>query len=150
MDEIDIKILDFLQRDAQMTAKEMSAKLSMTSTPIYERIKKLEKKGVIKSYVALLDPDLLNKSLTVFLNIAIKEHQKESREKFIEDILKLDDVVELYHTSGVYDFLVKVRFANVKEYKEFLINDMASIKNIQDIDSQIVLDEIMTSTRIKL
>lgn len=150
MDQIDIKILDFLQEDAMLTAKEMASKLSLTSTPIYERIKKLENKGIIKGYVALLDAEKVNRSLTVFLNITIKEHGKEKREEFINEINKLEDVVDLYHTSGTYDFLAKVRFSTVKEYKDFLVNDIAGIKNIGDIESQIVLDEIKTSTKIKL
>lgn len=150
MDAIDLKILDFLQDDAKLTAKEMAARLSLTPTPIYERVKKMEKSGVIKSYVAVLDPEKLNIGLTVFLNITIKEHQKVFREKFLEDIKKLSDVVELYHTSGVYDFLAKVRFSSINEYKNFLVNKLAAIENIGDIESQIVLDEIITSSRVKL
>ncbi len=148
MDSIDIKILNFLQRNAKMTAKEMADKLYLTATPIYERIKKMEKSGVIKQYVALLDPELLNRSLVVFINIAIKEHRASERESFLNEIKKLHEIVELYHTSGNYDFIAKVRFSNVKEYKEFLVNRISLIPNIADIDSQIVLDEVKYSTRI--
>ena len=116
--------------------------------PYYERIKKMERLGIIKSYVALLNEDKVNRSLTVFLNITIKEHHNDYRQKFIDDISLLTDVVELYHTSGTYDFLAKVRFESIKDYKNFLINDLTSIKNIGDIDSQIVLDSIKYSTMI--
>ena len=150
LDETDLKILEFLQEDAMLTAKELSAKLSLSSTPIYERIKKLEKAGVIKKYVALLDPEKLNKQLMVFINITIKEHNQEKREKFLKTILDLEDVVELYHTSGSYDFMAKVRFENIKDYREFLVNRIAPIENIADIDSQIVLDEIKHTTKLKL
>jgi len=150
MDAIDQQILDFLQEDGKITAKEMASKLNLTPTPIYERIKKLEQIGIIKKYVALLNADLLNQSLTVFLNICIKEHQKDQRQKFINKIKELEVISEFYHTSGAYDFLAKVRFANVKEYRDFLVNDIASIENIGDIDSQIVLEEIKSSTQIKL
>jgi len=150
MDIIDQKILDFLQEDGKITAKEMATNLNLTSTPIYERIKKLEQMGVIKKYVALLDADLLNQSLTVFMNICIKEHQKEHRQKFINKIKTLKDVTEFYHTSGTYDFLAKVRFSNVKNYRDFLVNEIASIENIGDIDSQIVLEEIKSSTSINI
>lgn len=150
MDEFDIKILDFLQKNAKLTAKEISSKLSLSQTPIYERIKKLEKMGVIKDYVALLNGDVVNKGLIVFMNITIKEHNHASRVKFIEKISALKDVAELYHTSGSYDFLAKVRFANVKEYRDFLVNHISTISNISDIDSHIVLEEIKTSTYINL
>jgi Lrp/AsnC family leucine-responsive transcriptional regulator len=148
MDKIDLQILDFLQKDAKLTAKEMAIKLSLTTTPIYERIKKMEKMGIIKSYVALVDAEKINMGLTVFMNITIKEHHRDYRFKFVDDMSRLKDIVELYHTSGSYDFLAKVRFANVKEYRNFLVNELASIKNIGDIDSQIVLEEIKYSTAI--
>ena len=149
MDAVDRKILEFLQKDAKLTAKEMAEKLSLTPTPIYERIKKMERLGIIKAYVALVDEEKVDRGLTVFMNITIKEHHNEFRKKFIEDISNLEDVVELYHTSGSYDFLAKVRFSNIKDYKDFLINDITAIKNIGDIDSQIVLDNLKSSTVIK-
>lgn len=150
MDEFDKKILDFLQKDAKITAKELSNKISLSQTPIYERVKKLEKLGIIKSYVALLDADVINKSLIVFMNITIKEHGGNNRKKIINKIIGLKDVLELYHTSGSYDFLAKVRFSNIKEYRDFLVNHIAAIENISDIDSQIVLEEIKYSTCINL
>jgi len=150
MDEYDMKILDFLQIDAKLTAKELASKLSLSQTPIYERIKKLEKSGAIKGYVAILNANVVNKNLIVFMNITIKEHGNIKRNKFIEDISKLKDVSEFYHTAGAYDFLAKVRFSNVREYRDFLVNHIAQQENISDIDSQIVLEEIKSSTYICL
>lgn len=150
MDNIDKQILEFLQKDAMMTAKEMAAKLSLTPTPIYERIKKLENRGVIKSYVALLDAEALGKTLTVFMNFTIKEHSANLRKKLLDKMLELNEVVELYHTSGTYDFLAKVRFSNIKEYRDFLVNRVSAIENISDIDSQIVLEEIKCSTSVHI
>ncbi|MCO6500532.1 MAG: Lrp/AsnC family transcriptional regulator [Vicingus serpentipes] len=150
MDEFDKKILDFLQKNAKLTAKELSNSLSLSQTPIYERIKKLEKLGVIKDYVAILDADIVNKGFIVFMNITIKEHSHKSRKVFIDKLSEFKDVAELYHTSGSYDFLAKVRFANVKEYRDFLVDHIATVENISDIDSQIVLEEIKSSTYINL
>jgi Lrp/AsnC family leucine-responsive transcriptional regulator len=150
MDAFDIKILDFLQKNAKLTAKEMSSEIALSQTPIYERIKKLEKMGVIKDYVAIINGDIVNKGLIVFMNITIKEHSFKNRKKFIDDISALEDVAELYHTSGTFDFLAKVRFASVKEYRDFLVNHIAIVENISDIDSQIVLEEIKYSTYIQL
>ncbi|MFT4601036.1 MAG: DNA-binding Lrp family transcriptional regulator [Arenicella sp.] len=150
IDVVDLKILDFLQKDANLTAKELSAKLSLSSTPIYERIKKLEKSGVIKKYVAILDPEKLNQHLMVFINITIKEHNQVRRTAFLDKLLSLEDVLELYHTSGSHDFMAKVRFETIKQYRDFLVNKVAPIQNIADIDSQIVLDEIKNSTEVLL
>ena len=84
------------------------------------------------------------------MNITKKEHNHDRRKKFIDKISSLKDVPELYHTSGTYDFLAKVRFANVKEYRNFLVDHIAIVENISDIDSQIVLEEIKASTYINL
>lgn len=150
MDNTDKKILEILQGNALITAKELAEKLSLTTTPIYERIKKLQKTGIIKKYVALLDADLLNKNILVFMNITIKDHHSEKREQFVKQMERLEEVLEFYHTSGSFDFLVKVRFSNIKSFRNFLVNEVASIPNISDIDSQIVLEEIKYSTKISL
>lgn len=139
-----------LQADSSRTAKEMALELSLTTTPVYERIKKLEKAGYIKQYVALLNTDLLNKNIIVFMNITIKDHHKEARDTFVRSMESLDEVSEFYHTSGSFDFLAKVRFANIKDYRDFLVNEVAAIRNISDIDSQIVLEEIKYSTKVSL
>lgn len=148
MDAIDKKILEFLQNNAMLTAKEMAQKLSLTTTPIYERIKKLQKSGIIKKYVALLDADLMGKSILVFMNITIKDHHSNRRNEFVNQMVQLEEVSEFYHTSGSFDFLAKVRFRNIKEFRNFLVNNVASIHNISDIESQIVLEEVKYSTKI--
>ncbi|MGY6648071.1 Lrp/AsnC family transcriptional regulator [Wenyingzhuangia sp. IMCC45574] len=150
MDVIDKKILEILQDNALITAKELAENLSLTTTPIYERIKKLQKTGIIKKYVALLDADLLNKNILVFMNITIKDHHSENREPFVKQMEQLEEVLEFYHTSGSFDFLVKVRFSDITSFRNFLVNKVASIPNISDIDSQIVLEEIKYSTKISV
>jgi Lrp/AsnC family leucine-responsive transcriptional regulator len=150
MDKIDKEILEILQNNAMVTAKEIASKMSLTTTPIYERIKKLQRTGIVKKYVALLDADLLGKNIVVFMNMTIKDHHTDKREEFVKCMKRLPAVVEFYHTSGSFDFLAKVRFSSIKEYRDFLVNDVSSIYNISDIDSQIVLEEIKYSTKIKL
>lgn len=150
MDIIDIKILEKLQENAMITAKELASELSLTTTPIYERIKKLENSGIVKQYVALLDADLVHKGIIVFMNITIKDHHADKRDQFVKQMEKLDSVVEFYHTSGSFDFLAKVRFSDIKKFRDFLVNEVSSIHNISDIESQIVLEEIKYSTKVIL
>ena len=150
IDPIDIKILEKLQNNAMVTAKELASEMSLTTTPIYERIKKLQNSGIIKKYVALLDANLIGKSITVFINITIKDHHSTKRDEFVIQMKKLSSVMEFYHTSGSFDFLAKVRFSNIQEFRNFLVNELSSIYNISDIESQIVLEEIKYSTRIIL
>ncbi|MFT5723276.1 MAG: Lrp/AsnC family leucine-responsive transcriptional regulator [Bacteroidia bacterium] len=150
VDELDLKILKLLQSDAKLTAKNLGDKIALSQTPVYERIKRLERNGVIKKYVALLEPEKLDKGLVVFMNITISEHRIGSREEVIEKIQKLDEVSELYHTSGQYDFVAKIRVAKVSDYRDFLVEKMSLIDNIKDIVSHIVLDEIKYSTSINI
>jgi len=150
LDAIDVQILEKLQENAMITAKELASDLSLTTTPIYERIKKLQNSGIIKQYVALLDADLIGKSITVFINITIKDHHSEKRDEFVRQMEKLSAVMEFYHTSGSFDFLAKVRFSNIQEFRNFLVNELSSIHNISDIESQIVLEEIKYSTKVIL
>lgn len=139
-----------LQTNSGRTAKEMATELSLTTTPVYERIKKLEKAGYIKQYVALLNTDLLDKNIIVFMNITIKDHHKEARDLFVKSMEALDEISEFYQTSGNFDFLAKVRFSTIKDYRHFLANKVSSIRNISGIDSQIVLEEIKHSTKVVL
>ena len=150
LDKVDLQILDFLQENASLTAKEMAAKLNITATPIYERIRKLERSGIIMKYVALLDPEELGYKLTVFMNICLNTQTLEVRKNFIHAMTSLDEVVEFFHTSGQYDYIAKVRFPGVKEYREFLVNKVSIIPNVSDIDSQIVLEEIKHETKVIL
>ena len=82
------------------------------------------------------------------MKITIKDHHSEKRNEFVQEMQKLKDVIEFYHTSGSFDFLVKVRFSDIRSFKNFLVNEVASIHNIGDIESQIVLEEIKYSTKI--
>ncbi len=150
LDETDKKILNLLQSDGKLTAKNLADSIGLTQTPVYERIRKLERLGIIDKYVALVNPSLLNKDLVVFMNITIKEHVAGSREKLVAALTDINEVTELYHTSGRYDFMAKVRVADVKDYRDFLVEKVGKIDNIKDITSHMVLDDIKTSTKISL
>ena len=150
VDELDLKILKLLQSDAKLTAKNLWDKIALSQTPVYERIKKLEKNGVIKKYVALLEPEKLDRGLIVFMNITIGEHKIGGREELIETISQLDEVIELFHTSGQFDFVAKVRVSNVASYRDFLVQKMSMIDNIKNIVSHMVLEEIKYSTALNI
>lgn len=150
IDEIDLEILQFLQDDAKMPAKEMASQLGLTTTPIYERIKKMEAEGLILKYQAVLDPHKLDQTLLVYMSITLKEHGKVQRNKFIASILKLEQILEFSHTSGSFDFFIKARFTDIDTYRDFLVNRISTIENINDIESHIVLEELKPNSTIKL
>jgi len=133
-----------------LTTKELAAKVNLSTTPVFERVKKLEKEGYIKKYVAILDAEKLEKGLIVFCNITIKEHTREIGNQFVKDILSLEEVTECYNISGDYDFLLKVLVRDMKEYQNFVLNHLGGVKNIGSAHSTFVMGEIKNSYSIPI
>jgi Lrp/AsnC family transcriptional regulator, leucine-responsive regulatory protein len=150
LDKTDLQILRILQEDARKTTKEIAAVLDLTPTPVYERIKKLEKAGYIKNYVALLDKQKLKKGLVVFCNVSLKQHAREIGHKFVKDIIALREVVECYNISGEYDFMLKIVVEDMATYQNFIMNKLASIENIGSTHSIFVMGEIKHTTRVPI
>ena len=109
LDEIDLQILKTLQKNAKLTTKELADAVHLTPTPVFERQKRLEKKGFIKKYVAVLDPEKLNQGLLVFCKVKLTQINHEIADAFVRRIQRIPEVTECYNTSGSYDYLLKVR-----------------------------------------
>ncbi len=135
LDETDHKILHLLQQNARMTVKEMSEKLNLSTTPIFERIKKLEKCGVIDHYTAVVNQELLGKKLIAFAHISFKDHSKELIAAFEEKILALPEVQECHYVTGGADFIIKILVRDIERYKEFVTEKLFGISNIARIES---------------
>ena len=133
LDETDLQILKTLQKNAKLTTKELAEAVHLTPTPVFERQKRLERQGYIKKYVAILNPDKLNLSLQVFCKVKLSQ---------INHILRLPEVTECYNTSGSYDYLLKVRAADMKAYQEFVLNKLGTIEHVASVESTFVMSEI--------
>lgn len=142
LDDIDLRLLKLLQHNSNLTVKELGAKVNLSATPVFERIKKLEKNGFIKKYAAILNAEKLNKGLVVFCNVTLKEHTRSIGRQFVKDIIALKEVVECYNISGDYDFLLKIMVRDMKEYQNFVLDHLGSIKNIGSAHSTFVMGEI--------
>ncbi len=142
LDITDLRLLKILQNDAKLTTKEIAARVNLSPTPVYERIKRLEKEGFIEKYIAIVNAEKVGKGLTVFCNITLKEHTKEIGNKFVKDIVALKEVVECYNISGDYDFLLKIMINDMKDYQSFVINELGSVKNIGSAHSTFVIGVI--------
>jgi Lrp/AsnC family leucine-responsive transcriptional regulator len=121
LDIIDKKLLSFLQEDSKQTNKELSSKLNLSVTAVYERIKKLERIGVIKKNVCLLDKNKVNLGFVAFCNIKLVQHSKDYVVKFETEVTKLNEVLECYHISGDYDYLLKVLVKDMEAFREFMV-----------------------------
>ena len=150
LDEVDLKLLDLLQKNGKITTKEIAQSVHLSPTPVYERIKRLEKEGIIEKYVALVNAEKVGKGLIVFCDITLKEHTKEIGNQFVKEIMSLQYVSECYNISGDYDFRLKVMVRDMKHYQEFVINDLGDIKNIGSAHSTFVMGVIKHSYSVPL
>lgn len=150
LDIIDKEILKYLQYDAHPNMKELAEKLNMTKTPIYERIKRLEQDGYIKSYVALLDRKKVGVPLMVFCAVSLSIQNAEYIALFNEHIKGIEEIVECHLTGGVFDFILKVVVQDLESYNNFASNKLATIPNVGKIQSSFVLTEVKNSTAVPL
>lgn len=148
LDSIDRRILNMLQNNSKLTTKELAAALNMTTTPIHERIKRLEKRGYILNYVALLDRRKMEHKLMAFLYISVRDHSQQSLLKFQQAVIKFPKVVECYHIAGQFDFVLKILVKDMEDYHNFTFNRLASLKNIRQVQTDFVINDLKYSTII--
>ncbi|HEU5166664.1 MAG TPA: Lrp/AsnC family transcriptional regulator, partial [Chitinophagaceae bacterium] len=122
LDQKDLAILKLLQYNARATVKEISEKVNLSTTPVYERIKWMEETGVIKQYATLVDPAKLNKRLMVIVYVSLKQHNKTAGSKFVKAINEMSQVQECYSISGEFDFMLKIVVEDMDAYYNFHVN----------------------------
>lgn len=139
LDKNDLAILRLLQQNARITVKEISQKIHLSTTPVHERIKRLEQTGVIKQYATLVDHTKVKKGLMVICYVSLKEHSKNAGLKFIKSINALNEVIECYNISGEFDFMLKVVEENMDSYYDFHVNRLSQIENMGNVQSVFVM-----------
>lgn len=150
IDATDLAILNQLQNNSNINIKELASKINLTPTPVYERIKRLERDGYIMKYVALLDKQKLKKGMTVFCNVRLKEHAKNVGANFVKDIVALPEIIECYNIAGDYDFMLKILVEDMSSYQDFVMNKLSTIENIGNTQSVFVMGEIKHSTALAI
>lgn len=150
LDQIDAKLLVLLQEDTKKTTKELSLLLNLSVTAVYERIKKLEREGVIKKYVALLDRTKIAKGFVVFCHVKLIQHTRENIATFEQQVVQLSEVLECFHVSGDYDYILKVFVENMEEYREFMVTKLTSLQHIGSTQSSFMIEEVKNTTAFKL
>ena len=148
MDAIDKKLLMLLQQDSPRTTKELSLKLNLSVTAVYERIKKLEREGIIDKYVALLNRNKVNKGFVVFCHLKLIQHTKEYLTIFEREVTLLDEVLECYHVSGDYDYILKIYVKDMEEYREFMVTKLTTLQHIGSTHSTFMISEVKNTNII--
>jgi DNA-binding Lrp family transcriptional regulator len=142
LDQIDKKILSILSTNSKMGNKEIAAEIGLSVTPTFERIKRLERHGVIKNYVAILDKKKIDKGLHVLCQVSLKAHNLDLLLGFENEIIHLNEVNSCYHIAGNYDYLLSIEVKDMDEYQDFLKQKLASIPNIANVQSSFVMSTL--------
>ena len=150
LDETDLQILKTLQKNAKLTTKELADAVHLTPTPVFERQKRLERQRYIKKYVAVLNPEKLGQGLQVYCKVKLKQINHEIADAFVRRIQRIPEVTECYNTSGAYDYLLKVRARDMKQYQEFILNKLGEIESLASIESTFVMSEVKQSYGINI
>jgi len=149
MDTTDKRILDLLQMDASLTVKQIAEQISLSVTPCWKRIQKLEEQGYIRARVALLDPKRINANVTVFVAIKTDQHTVQWIERFNKEVNELPEVMEIYRMSGEVDYLLRVVVSSIEAYDQFykkLINRI----ELSNVTSNFAMEQIKYTTALPI
>ena len=150
LDALDVRILNILQDNARITTLELAEQVGLSPTPCARRVKRLEDDGLIQRYVTLLDEKKAGLDLSVFISVRLRAQTAETMEKFERSVRSIAEISECYLVSGVHDYLLHLRVADVDALREFLRNRLVTIEGIAEAQSSIVLDKIKYSTALTL
>lgn len=150
MDLIDKKLLQLLQTDSKKTTKELSLKLNLSVTAVYERIKKLEREGIIDKYVVLVNRSKVDKGFVVFCHLKLIQHTREFLTKFESEVVKLPEILECHHVSGDYDYILKIAVKDMEAYREFLVTKLTTLEHIGSTHSTFMISEVKNTTLIEV
>lgn len=150
LDNTDKKLLHLLQSDSKQTTKELSLKINLSVTAVYERIKKLEREGIIAKYVALLQRNKIQKSFVVFCHLKLMQHTKEFISQFEKEVVQLDEVLECFHVSGDYDYILKICVRDMEAYREFMVTKLTTLQHIGSTHSTFMIGEVKNTTAFTL
>jgi DNA-binding Lrp family transcriptional regulator len=139
LDNIDLKIMRILQEDGRITTKELASKLHLTNTPVYERVRKLEKAGIIEKYVAKLNPEKLNRNMVIFIDVNLQKHTKEAVDNFRTAALIFPEVVEFHNVTGEYDVHLKIMVNDMAEFKTFIEEKLSGLDYVNTFHSSFAI-----------
>ena len=148
VDRKDLEILKLLQKNARITVKEIAETIHLSTTPVHERVKRLEQSGIITHYAAMLDAAKLGKRLMVICHVSLREHNKIAGSKFIKAILAMPEVLECYSISGEFDFLLKVLTEDMEVYYDFHVNKLSQVENVGHVQSTFVMGVVKQTNQV--
>ena len=150
LDRIDRMILDILQRNGRIAISELAAQVNLSTTPCSERVKRLEREGIIMGYHARLNPEKLEKNLLVFLEIKLSAKSGDVFEQVARDLSEIPEVLECHLISGDFDYLVKARLKEMSAYRRLLGDLLKKLPASASSHSYVVMEEVKESLYLDL
>lgn len=142
LDQTDYKLLAALQENSRLTIKELSSFVNLSTTPTFERVRRLEREGYISKYMAVLDADRLECGFVAFCYIKMKQHTYENSMRIMQAVQLIPEIVECYNISGEYDFQLKIYTRDMKSYQKFILRILGDLDCIGSLNSSFVLGEV--------
>lgn len=150
IDSIDKKILEILQDNGRLTNSDLAKAVDKSPPPTAERVKKLEKNGYIKKYVAIVDPAKVGITCFTYVEVTLVRHGKDAVERFMSSIVEIEEVLECHHITGDADFLLKVATKDIPTYEQFIIQTLTALPDVQHLKTSVVLSTLKQETKITI
>jgi len=149
-DSIDLKILDILQTNSNITNAQLASEIGTSASGMLDRVKRLESSGVIKRYVALVDPEKAGRGVIALVSVSLSAHKMNAFDTFTQKIKKIEEVLECYHTAGDEDFVLKVAVKDIQEYETFILKKLTLIEGVNKVKTNFVLSTVKYDTKIRI
>ena len=150
LDKTDRRILECLQADGRISNVQLARKVNLTPTPCIERVKRLEKQGYLRGYTAILNPELVNAGLLVFVEIDLSHNSPDAFRRFREEARRLPEIMDCHLVSGNFDYLIKARVSDMKAYRELLGEKILSLPDVKGSRSYVVMEEVKETLNLPL
>lgn len=150
LDRTDRRILNTLQNNGRIANVDLAREVNLTPTPCLERVKRLEKEGFITSYVALLDPVKANAALCAYIEVQLTSTTTEAISQFNQQIMNLHEVLECQMVAGGFDYLIKIRVADMQDYQRFLGEKLSTIEGISQTHTYVVIEDVKSQTALQI
>jgi DNA-binding Lrp family transcriptional regulator len=150
LDKVDFRILDVLQREGRISNAELARRISLSQPATHARLKRLEQSGVIRSYMALLDKEVLGFEMLCFVHVTLEKHQREQVTNFHASVASMPEVIECYHVTGDYDYLLKVVMRHRRDLEGFLVDRLSRISGVGRVHTSVMLSEVKETYALPL
>lgn len=150
IDDIDVQILEILQQDGRITNSKLAAQVGLSAPPMLERVKKLERLGIIQGYRAIVDAQRLGRAFDVFAALTVEIKALGDVGRLEADLAAMHEVLACYHIAGDIDFLLKINVEDQEDYKRFVVEKLTKIEGINRIHSWVVLSTVKDTTKVQI